>query len=93
MDFFNYSGDCQYTMTFGADMKTARERIVVNRTKTTRQSLSITYSVKSYRNVKTTNQPYHGCPLPLGCNIVVSLVLLYLVGNNENLFVNFLNRK
>ena len=47
MDFFN----CQYTMTFGADMKTARERIVVNRTKTTRQSLSITYSVKSYRNV------------------------------------------
>ena len=51
MDFFNYSGNCQYTMTFGADMKTARERIVVNRTKTTRQSLSITYSVKSYRNV------------------------------------------
>ena len=33
-------------MTLGADMKTARERIVVKRTKTTRQSLSITCRVK-----------------------------------------------
>ena len=42
MDIFSHSCDSQYTMTFGADMKTAMERIVVKRTKTTKQSLSMT---------------------------------------------------
>ena len=58
MDFFyNIILGCQYTMTLGADMKTARERIVVKRTKTTRQSLSITCSVKVTENKTTVNKP------------------------------------
>ena len=83
-------------MTFGAEMKTARERIVVKRTKTTRQSLSMTCNVditEIQLSAILTNQSYHSGPLPLSCHIVVFLVLLYLVGNDENLFVNFLNRR
>ena len=42
---------------------------------------------------QSTNQSHHGGSLPLSCNIVVSLVLLYLVGNHQYLFVNLLNSK
>ena len=91
---FFHSCSSQYTMTFGADIKTARERIVVKRTKTTRQSLSMTCSVNISEITRAiTPQSYHGGPLPLSCHIVVFLVLLYLVGNYQNLFVNFLKRK